>query len=566
LAEAWQSAWVEILPDFKNFKSTANGQMSSTLGAAGTAGGLAAGRNIGTGMLGGIKGIAGPLIAVVAALGIGKLIGDAVSSGISYGLASIDLASDLNESFNAVQVTFGKEIAADLKVLAEAAPETLRVTRKTFNEYATRFSSFGKTIVGEGGDVVKFMDELTTRGADFASVYNVDVGDALQLFQSGLAGETEPLRKYGIDLSAASVAAYAYANGIGTAGKELSESEKIQARYASLLDQTSKVQGDATNTGGDLAAQQRDLAIAFEEAQTKLGENLLPGFLDLVTFANESLIPAFTDMTEKIGPIFGEALEEVAPKVEELVEKLIPLAETILTAAAEDGLPAIVQGMSDFVDGASGFVDGVITVDDSIREMTGGVLGLIDLFKTVPQHTAEVVSGMKIMSDSIFDFALGVGLSLAVATRSFMNFIRDVQRNIGNAGQSFRNAGKALIQNFAKGITAGLVFVAPAIGGVMDFVKGFFPQSPAERGPFSGAGWAAVSASGAAIADEFAGGFNSRAQIDIGSGVSGMFGMSGAAIAPRARQESVPADLTDSTIEKLARTMTSYLRPMTRQG
>ena len=38
--------------------------------------------------------------------------------------------------------------------------------------------------------------------------------DALALFQSGLAGETEPLRKFGIDLSAAAVEAHAIATGI----------------------------------------------------------------------------------------------------------------------------------------------------------------------------------------------------------------------------------------------------------------------------------------------------------------------------------------------------------------
>ena len=64
---------------------------------------------------------------------------------------------------------------------------------------------------------------------------NLDVNQAAELFQSGLAGETEPLRKFGIDLSAAAVEASAYANGIAKAGKPLTEQQKVQARYALLM-------------------------------------------------------------------------------------------------------------------------------------------------------------------------------------------------------------------------------------------------------------------------------------------------------------------------------------------
>lgn len=329
--DAWQSAWVEVLPDFKNFTRKANTEMTSVLSTAGTAGGVAASKGMNGGILAGIPKLAGPLLAAFAALGIGNLIGQAVGSGIRYGLDAVDLASDLRESVNAVQVSFGSAIAADLKVLSEAAPDTLRVTRKTFNEFATRFGSFAKTIVGDGGDIAGLIDELTTRGADFASVYNLDVGDALGKFQSGLAGETEPLRQFGVDLSDNAITAYAYANGIAEVGEQLTEAEKVQARYGALLAQTAGFQGDAARTAGDYASQARGFAVALEEAQTSFGEAFLPAATDILQWANTDLLPILEGALDKAGPKLEQSIRDVMPEVKALVE------------TAADGLPGAIE-------------------------------------------------------------------------------------------------------------------------------------------------------------------------------------------------------------------------------
>ena len=114
-------------------------------------------------------------------------------------------------------MTFGKN-AKGIVALGEGAAKALGLSKTEFNGLAVRFSNFAQTVAGKGGDVVGTMDDLTTRASDFASVMNLDVNQAAELFQSGLAGETEPLRQYGIDLSAAAVSTYAYANGIGEAG------------------------------------------------------------------------------------------------------------------------------------------------------------------------------------------------------------------------------------------------------------------------------------------------------------------------------------------------------------
>lgn len=294
----------------------------------------------------------GNLLADIAFSG-GRLIGQGLAAGARFGFDGIGLASDLAESVNAVTVSFGDDVSAQLQALAQDAPSRLALTRRSFLQFATQFSAFARTIRRD--NPAAFIDELTERGADFASVFNLEVADALQLFQSGLAGETEPLRRYGLNLSAAAVESFAYANGIAEAGRALTETEKVQARYGLLLQQTAGVQGDNANTAGELAGQQRRLAAAFEEAQTKLGEKLLPGFLDLVTLGNEKILPVFGDIVERVGPKLGEALGAV--DWEELADAVAPVVEDFAILAAEEGIPALTDAVKDFAAAAPEWID-----------------------------------------------------------------------------------------------------------------------------------------------------------------------------------------------------------------
>ena len=209
---------------------------------------------------------------------------------VALGAAAVKQASDLQESANAVAVTFGKE-ADDIAKLAESAAQGVGLSASEFNGFAVQFSAFAANIAGAGGDVSDVIDDIATRAADFASVMNLDVAEAAQIFQSGLAGETEPLRKFGIDLSAAAVAAYAVANGIADSAGEMTEAQKVQARFGLLMKQTNKTAGDFANTSGSLANQQRILGATVKDLGAKVGASLLPALEKLATLVAERVVP-----------------------------------------------------------------------------------------------------------------------------------------------------------------------------------------------------------------------------------------------------------------------------------
>ena len=227
----------------------------------------------------------------------------AASTAAIYGLSrftkeSINQASTASESINAINVAFGDAAQGVLK-LSEGTAKRLGVSGNDFRSAAVRFSAFAQTIGGkDSAKVVKTVEDLTSRATDFASVYNIDVADALALFQSSMAGETEPIRKFGIDMSAAAVEAYAAANGIGRVGEKLSEGEKQQARYGLLMQSTSKVQGDFANTSDGLANQQRILDATMTEIQVTIGTALLPMMQELAQYVMTNVVPAIQQFAE----------------------------------------------------------------------------------------------------------------------------------------------------------------------------------------------------------------------------------------------------------------------------
>lgn len=279
---------VEILGEYKNLsKATQNAQ--TTIGKLGTK-----------------FAEVGKSIAKVAG-GIALGLGAAVASQIK---PAIDAASDLAESTNAVNVAFG-DAAEGILALGENAARGLGLSKTELFGIATQFSNFAQTVAGEGGDVVAVVDQISTRGADFASVFNLDVSDALAKFQSGLAGSSEPLRAYGIDLSAATVEAHALAVGIHDGEGAMTESEKVMARYSLLMEQTNKVSGDFANTSDGVANQQRILKAEIENTRAEIGEKFLPILGDIQRFILETLIPALQDFWAAFTDPNGEAQRQI---------------------------------------------------------------------------------------------------------------------------------------------------------------------------------------------------------------------------------------------------------------
>jgi hypothetical protein len=498
---------------------------------------------------------------------LGSGIRNGLQAALDFGLGAIDIASDLNESVNAVQVAYG-EVGAQILELGKTSARTFGLSTRDLNSYAVQFSAFSQTIAGNGGDIAGTFQSILGRATDFASVMNLEVAEALGLFQSGLAGETEPLRKYGIDLSAASVEAYAYAHGIGEAGKQLTEAEKTQARYGALLEQTNKVAGDFANTSDELANKQRIQAALWDNVQAKLGTAFLPVAQKVTDVIADQLLPALDTLIQENGPGIAAAFEQAIPAFQELADEILPKLPQILTSVAE-ALPTIMSALTTMGPPLIDLLDDLTVGAAQIQEFFGilgeklevgaqqwqsffsatgeafaiGAQQWGDFFAGVGAWWDETVADFQIGAEQIGAFFGSIGADFATGWAQISSFFQSVGaafsnggRQVGafastvgqrvneavafvgsipgrvgevfaNAGSWLVSSGRALIQGFIDGIKAMIGRVGDAVGGVVEWARGFFPNSPAKRGPLSGSGWTKLGESGEAVMEQWVSGF-----------------------------------------------------------
>jgi len=465
-------------------------------------------------VLTGVKGFAGGLVAAFAALGIGNIVADAFRGAKDFVLGSIDISSDLRESVNAVEVAYG-DAAESVLQLGENSAKAFGLSKRDLNAYATQFSAFIGTIAGEGGDIAGTLETLVGRGTDFASVFNTDVAEALRLFQSGLAGETEPLRKYGIDLSAASVEAYALANGIGDGVGALTEAEKVQARYGSLLEQTAKVQGDFANTSDELANKNRINAASWDDVQAKIGDAFLPIAQQVASVVGDDLIPIIGELAEEQGPELAKAFADILPDLTELARELLPQLPGLFKSTA-DALPAIVGFLGLLapllISGIEGW-NGLSTTIGGFFDLISGNTSPEELYERMIALQGPVGDVARWFSDAGFQMGQAIGGAanfIGQKAEEIVGFLGSIPARavafLGDLGSTLYGSGKALMQGFLNGIDDMFGPIGDAVSGALDWVMGFFPHSPAKRGPLSGSGWAQLKTSGGAFWDQWVGG------------------------------------------------------------
>lgn len=118
------------------------------------------------------------------------------------------------------------------------------------------------------------METLLMVSNDYAAQIGVDTLDATINFIQALNGSSQSVIKYGVKLNAASVQNKLFASGINKSFTELSEGEKVQARYNALLTQYKPIAGVASAVTGTLAGQQKLLDNNITRLNQSLGKGI----------------------------------------------------------------------------------------------------------------------------------------------------------------------------------------------------------------------------------------------------------------------------------------------------
>lgn len=367
---------------------------------------------------------------------------------INLGVESVQVASDLEEVQNVVDVTFGEAGAKKIETWANEAGKNFGLTELQAKRYASTIGAMMKSSGMAEGDISEMSMNLAGLAADMASFYNLDFDTAFQKIQSGMAGMSQPLRQLGISMTETSVAAYAAAAGFDVEYSKMSEAEQMIVRYQYLMQATADAQGDFARTSDSYANSQRRVATGIETLKAQLGEILLPiateisnaigGLLDILTYtppetvfdtAEKSMADAASQATqaqgilgymEKLYEKYGDAatktqewatalgeLKQVFPDVNKYIneetgeltatnEQLKQYIENSKQAAIEDAKKAAVQSLNDqYTQAGVDYYTAEIKRDIAKEEMTAAREGIVNFIKSMDGFGDFVDNGSK---------------------------------------------------------------------------------------------------------------------------------------------------------------------------
>lgn len=225
--------------------------------------------------------------------------------------SAIDISSDLTEVQNVVVNTFGQY--TDLvEKFSKSAIKAYGISELTAKETASRFQAMG---IAMGAPIKKMSDmsiSLTELSADLASFYNVEQADAARSLWSVFTGETEPMRKFGIDLTQNTLKEYAMKKGLDSNISSMTQLQKTMLRYQYVMENTANVQGDFARTSQNWANQIRILKEQVKALGAVLGNafiNMLKPLVQALNKAMSAVITFANNVVNALGKIFGWKIE-----------------------------------------------------------------------------------------------------------------------------------------------------------------------------------------------------------------------------------------------------------------
>nr|DAM22974.1 MAG TPA: minor tail protein [Bacteriophage sp.] len=310
---------------------------------------------------------------------------------------AVDLASQLTEVQNVVDTTFG-DMASKVDDFTKTSIQDFGMSELTVKQISSRFQALGtsigisseqvangtavanKALMSQNNTLYKTTDSmadmslnLTRLAGDMASFYDVDQADVAKSLQSIFSGTIAPLRRYGLDLTQATLSEWAMKNGLDANIKSMTQAEKVLLRYNYVMANTQAAQGDFAKTANTWANSVRVLKQEFQAWGSIIGSviiNALKPFVQALSKVMLKVISFTRTVADALGAIFGWTIEISG------------------RGATADGMEDIADGVGDIGDNADSSnkkaqklkktllsIDEIHALDDNSDSGSGGGSG-----------------------------------------------------------------------------------------------------------------------------------------------------------------------------------------------
>jgi hypothetical protein len=273
------------------------------------------------------------------------------------------------------------------------------------------------TAMGVGAAASASMSKsLTELVQDMASFHNLSPDVMFQKIQSAMSGQVEPLRRLGYVINDTTIKTWALNNGMIKQGEQMTESQKVLARYAVIMQQTAKAQGDLARNIDSPANKVRAMRDQFKKTATDLGIELMPAFevvLDVLQ-KTASIISGVVDAYKALPePIQGAITTTIAlaMTIGPLIALFSKLQKAIsatsneykklagFAALATDAQKGLIS--SSKIDEHTGFVtitgSSLEEVKKQIKSLTKGTVSWGAVLKNIKGIITGVIVGLKDM-------------------------------------------------------------------------------------------------------------------------------------------------------------------------
>jgi hypothetical protein len=306
---------------------------------------------------------------------------------VDFAKDAIGAASDLSESVSKIGQVF-KTSGDDILTWSDNAATAMGLSKQAALEAAGTFGNLAQSVGLPEGQAADMSKSLVGLAADLGSFNNVPVDDALLALRSGLTGETEPLKKFGVAMNETSLKAEALRLGLVTAAVDqdklsqaqensekaarkaaealkahgensvefqdatrdaeqansklaavmegkvpasLTAAEKAQAAYSLIMQQTTTAQGDFGRTSEGLANSTKIAGAKFDDLKAKVGGVFLPALTAVMGYISDTVLPGLEQFGQAVGG--SEAFQTVSRVITETV---LPALQSITTWLSEN--------------------------------------------------------------------------------------------------------------------------------------------------------------------------------------------------------------------------------------
>jgi len=245
---------------------------------------------------------------------------------------SIKAFSDLNETLNKVDVSFGEQ-SATVKAWAKDSIKSMGLAQQSALDATALFGDMGTGMGQTQVEASKMSMGLTQLGADMASFKNVSFERAQTALAGIYTGETEALKGLGVVMTQTNLEEFARAKGINKSMSEMSQAELVQLRYAYVMDKTKNAQGDFARTSDGLANKTRMSGERMKELSAQLGEKLAPIMNKILEIGNKVLdwFNGLSDKTKNIILVIVGLVAAIGPLLMVLGTLIPAIAATVST-------------------------------------------------------------------------------------------------------------------------------------------------------------------------------------------------------------------------------------------